>query len=178
MPMETSPYIGEIRMIAGSFAPDGWVFCNGQTLPIAQNAALFAVLGIRYGGNGTTNFKLPDLRGASPVCAGQQAGNHSYVVGEAGGSATVALQASEIPAHTHVVKASDALGAQNTPVDGVWAQGGIGRVERHFYANAPDGTVMHSDALTEAGESAPHNNMPPYLVLNFIISLVGVWPGV
>ncbi|GAA3283652.1 phage tail protein [Dactylosporangium vinaceum] len=157
-------YLGEIRMLASNFAPNGWALCNGQLLPIAQNQALFALLGTAYGGNGSTTFALPDLRGRRPVHAGR-----SYVAGQPGGTETVTLTSTQMPAHAHVPRAA-ATGTQNSPGGGVWAPlpGG--------YAASPD-TSLAAACVAATGGGQPHDNMAPYLVLNFVIAITGIFPS-
>ncbi|WP_433076814.1 phage tail protein [Dactylosporangium sp. CA-052675] len=172
----SDPFLGEIRMWAGSYAPVGWALCNGQLVPISQNPALFSLLGVAYGGNGTTTFALPDLQGATPVSLGQGPGLSRYDLGQAGGAATVTLAATELPQHTHAARAAAVRGDRNSPAGATWAQAYLGRVLDHGYAPAPDGTAMAAGALTPAGGGQPHENLPPYLTLTFIIALQGIFP--
>src|SRR3954466_14838768 len=160
-------YIGEIRIFGGNYAPIGWALCNGQLLPISQNTALFSLLGVNYGGNGTTTFGLPNLTGSAPVNQGQGAGLSERVVGETGGAASVTLGSQEMPAHTHPVNVVAGPGNSNTPANNVWAEARIGRAVENIYSSAAPNTVMHPQATSAAGNSQPHNNMPPYLCLNF-----------
>ncbi len=165
-------FVGEIRVFPFNFAPVGWAMCSGQLLPISQNTALFSLLGTQFGGNGTSNFQLPDLRGSVPINQGDGAGLTSRVIGEVGGSPTVTLTVAEIPAHSHGV-ACAATGTADGPLDAVFA----GSQEGNAYA--PPGTMvnMSAAAVAPAGGGQPHNNMPPYLVLNFCIALQGVFPA-
>jgi len=165
-------FVGEIRVFPFNFAPDGWAMCSGQLLPIAQNTALFSLLGTQFGGNGTSNFQLPNLRGSVPINQGEGAGLTSRAMGEIGGSPTVTLTVAEIPAHSHDV-ACAASGNSDGPLDAVIADSQAGNA----YA-APGAMVsMNAAAVAPAGGNQPHDNMPPYLVLNFCIALQGVFPS-
>ncbi len=172
----SNPFLAEIRIFSGNFAPTGWAFCNGQILSISQYTALFSLLGTTYGGNGTSNFALPNLQGVAPLQAGEANGLSVYELGETGGTEAVTLLATEMPEHTHVAGASTAVGGQTTPGGAVPALPGISRGALAYAAGAPD-TTLAPQALGEVGGSQPHNNMPPYLVLNFIIAMVGVYPS-
>jgi microcystin-dependent protein len=173
----SNPFIAEIRITPFNFAPKGWALCNGQLLPISQNTALFSLLGTTYGGNGTSNFALPNLQGAAPLQAGQGAGLSLRDLGESGGEQTVTLLDTEIPAHTHTVSTKAAPGDQNSPVGHLPAEARIGRQPVPQYSASGGGAPMGAAALTTAGGNQPHNNMPPYLTLNFIIALQGVFPA-
>ena len=163
----SDPFIGEIKLISFNFAPNGWAFCNGQLLPINQNAALFSILGVAYGGNGQTNFALPNLQGRIPVHQGS-----SYTVGQAGGEASHVLTVNEMPAHNHAVSGQSATATTGTnPTGAVWAASNLAP-----FAASPDVT-MAGAALGSAGNDQPHENQPPYLVLNFVIALVGLFPS-
>ena len=171
------PFVGEIRIFAGNFPPRGWAFCEGQLLPISQNTALFSLLGTYYGGDGKTTFALPNLQGTAPISAGQGPGLTDRVVGETGGETTVTLITSELPAHTHTVNASSNASAGSDPTNSVWAVGGQTRGGVPLYsANGSPPATMNVGAVTPVGNSLPHNNMPPYLALNFIIALQGIFP--
>jgi microcystin-dependent protein len=172
-------FLGEIRIFAGNFAPSGWAMCDGMLLPLAQNTALFSLLGTQYGGNGQTNFALPDLRAATPLHAGGGAGPGltARYVGERGGARTVTLLTAEIPAHNHVPQAVAARGNRATPTGALWAQPGVGRLPEKAYTTASPDTTMRPDLLGVAGESQPHNNLPPYLALTFVICLNGIFPS-
>ncbi|MCP3099081.1 tail fiber protein [Myxococcus sp. K15C18031901] len=171
----STPYIGEIIMFAGNFAPRGWMFCQGQLLSIAQNTALFAILGTTYGGNGQTTFALPDLRGRYPMQPGQGPGLSPRTLGEQGGSETVTLIASQMPAHTHSLNVSSQAGEVETPIGTVLATDTNGTI-LNYRAGPIDGT-MNPAAIGVAGGSQPHNNMSPFLCLNFIIAVEGVFPS-
>ena len=169
------PFVAEIRIFAGNFAPVGWAFCNGQLLPLSQNTALFSLLGTFYGGNGKSNFALPDLQGRAPMHHGQGPGLSQRFIGEEGGVESVTLLQSEIPAHTHSLRASSGAATQITPSGGVWSSAGATRTPPPLYQTAQN-TTMSPNALNVAGAGLPHNNMHPYLTLNFIIALQGVFP--
>src|SRR4051794_3558607 len=154
----SDPFIAEIRIFAGTFAPAGWALCNGQILPIAQNTALFSLLGTTYGGNGTSNFALPDLQGRAPISAGQGPGLALYAQGETAGVETVTLLSSEMPMHTHAAMAAPVRGDRNSPAAATWAEASIGRVRDGGYAAALDGTAMAANALAAAGGGQPHTN--------------------
>lgn len=172
----TDPFLAEIRMFAGNFAPNGWALCNGQLMPISQNTALFSLLGTTYGGDGTSTFGLPDLRGSAPMQQGQGPGLSQRYLGESGGENAVTLQVSEMPNHRHMVNAVEASGTQNSPQNAVWARSTLGRQSTPLYGAGNAGTAMSPTAIGVTGGSQAHNNMPPYLVLNFIIALQGIFP--
>jgi microcystin-dependent protein len=166
------PFVAEIRIFPFNFAPKGWAFCDGQILPLSQNTALFSLLGTTYGGDGKSNFALPNMQGNAPMHPGQGPGLSLHDLGETGGSDTVSLLESEIPSHSHAMMVSTQLALENSPIAQEAAQGdGI-----NLYA-APGALVTMSDnALAPAGGDQPHNNMQPYLTLNFCIALQGVYP--
>lgn len=172
------PFIGEIRMVGFNFAPTGWAMCNGQLMPLSQNTALFSLLGTMYGGDGKTTFALPDLQGSAPMHRGQGPGLSDRIQGETGGSSTVTLLQSEMPLHTHTARANNAQGNLQDPGGNGWgvAPSGLRTVANAYAAENPN-TPMSPQALAIAGGSVPHNNMQPYLVLNFIIALQGVYPS-
>ncbi len=165
------PFLSEIRIVSFNFPPKGWAFCNGQILPINQNQALFSLLGTTYGGNGTVNFALPNLQGRAPVHMGQGAGLSPYTLGSFGGVANHALTQSEMPQHTHAVSASSASASVRIPTGNFWAAASTPSF------SATHNAIMYGGAIGAQGGSQPHNNMPPYLVLNFIIALVGIFPS-
>lgn len=172
------PFLGEIRLFGGNFAPQGWALCNGQTLPISQYTALFSLLGNRFGGNGQTTFCLPNLSGSVPVGMGQGPGLSLRELGETGGSDAVTLTGQEIAPHTHSAAGVGANGTGKSPANGNWAQyNSSSRPATHamIYGSSPDVT-MSPAALSPAGQSQPHNNMQPWLALNYIISLNGIYP--
>jgi microcystin-dependent protein len=163
------PFLGEIRMFGGNFAPQGWATCDGQMLPIAQNTALFSLLGTTYGGNGQTTFALPDLRGRLPVHIGG-----GLTIGQADGSETVISTTTNLPAHTHAANAASAA-TTLSPASQYWAADPGANVAP--YAAAPDGRVMSGTAIGAQGGSQPHANMQPFLAVTFIIALEGIYPS-
>jgi microcystin-dependent protein len=172
------PFIGEIRLFAGNFAPKDWALCNGQLMAITQNSALFALLGTTYGGDGKTTFALPDLRGRVPINFGTGAGLTPRTLGEVAGSPYVTLLENQIPAHTHQPMAVAVQGASQNPSGNIWAEAvpsGRGGQQAPLYAPTPNAT-MSPMAVAQAGGSQPHNNMQPYVGLNYIIALTGIFP--
>jgi len=169
----SDPFLGEIRMFGFNFAPQGWALCDGQVLPISQNEALFTLLGTTYGGDGTTTFALPNLQSRVPIHQGQGAGLSNYVAGTAGGTETVELTATQMPSHSHWVKASSSAAASNTPKGSALAQSAS-----HTYTAKPDtSTLMNVNMIGHTGGSAPHDNIQPYLTVNFCIALIGIYPA-
>ena len=168
------PFVAEIRIFPFNFAPKGWAWCNGQLMPISQNTALFSLLGTTYGGDGKSTFALPNMQGNAPMHPGQGPGLSLHDLGETGGSDTVTLLQSEIPGHSHGLNSSATFaGSANNPAGDVLAKGATGLLA---YA-APGPLVSMSDqALAPVGGNQPHNNMQPYLTLNFNIALQGVFP--
>ena len=171
----SEPFIGEIRMFGGNFAPRGWAFCQGQLLSIAQNSALFSILGTTYGGNGQTTFALPDLRGRYPMQSGQGPGLTPRSLGEQGGSETVTLLSTQMPQHTHSANASSQAGEVPEPTGAVWAADSTATVLN--YRGSPIDTTMNPAAIGLAGGNQPHNNMSPFTCVNFIIALEGIYPS-
>lgn len=169
-------YLGEIRMFGGNFAPLGFALCNGQLLPVSQNTALFSLIGTYYGGNGITTFALPDLRSRVPVHQGNGAGLSPYVVGESIGVENVNLSMQQLPQHNHALNAYSGPGTQAGASGNYWAEGGASRGEK-VYAGATDGTLMSPSAFGQTGGNQPHSNIQPYLVVNFIIALTGIYPA-
>ena len=170
------PFGAEIRIFPFNFAPTGWAQCNGQLLPISQNTALFSLLGTFYGGDGKSTFALPDLQDAAAMFWGQGAGLSQRFLGEKSGSQTVTLLTTEIPSHVHTVNAKTS-GGQAIPTGLVWGTSNAAKAAANFYAPAaPSPVNMNPGALAIAGGSQPHNNMPPYLALNYCIALQGIFP--
>ena len=171
----SEPFLGEIKMFAGNFAPSGYALCNGQIMPIAQNTALFSLLGTTYGGDWRSTFGLPNLQGITPLHAGQGAGLSQRDLGEVGGEASVTLTLAQLGAHSHSVAASDAVGGQ-APTGNIWSkpsQRGISA-----YSLSPGtGPTMSPSAISQVGNGQPHNNLMPYLVVNFIIAVRGIFPS-
>jgi len=167
------PFVAEIRIFPFNFAPKGWAFCDGQILPLSQNTALFSLLGTTYGGDGKSNFALPNMQGNAPMHPGQGPGLSLHDLGETGGSDTVSLLESEIPAHSHAFKASNSDGIAQGPADQLMA-GGVGGIA--MYAVPGPLVQLSGNAVAPAGGDQPHNNMQPYLTLNFCIALQGVYP--
>jgi microcystin-dependent protein len=168
-------FVAEIRMFAGNFPPRGWALCDGQILPISQNTALFSLLGTTYGGNGTSNFALPNLQGMAPMHHGQGAGLTDRLLGEVGGTQTVTLLTSEVPQHNHTYSA------------GAGGRGNVATTPGNVNTDAPalnniygattDGTQMNPGMIVPTPASQPHENMQPYQVVNFIIALQGIFPA-
>lgn len=162
----STPFLSEIRIMSFNFPPKGWAFCNGQLLPINQNQALFSLLGTTYGGDGRVNFALPDLRSRVPLHMGS-----GFTLGERGGEEAHTLNISELPAHSHAPTGSSANASQVAPTGNLWAVTTNGG-----YAGSPD-TTLNPASILNAGGSQPHNNMSPYLTLNFCIALQGIFPS-
>lgn len=170
----SEPFVAEIRIFGFNFAPTGWAFCNGQLMPISQNTALFSLIGTFYGGNGVSTFGLPNLQGRAVMSQGQGPGLSNRVLGEMGGSTTVSLLPGELPSHTHAVSVAavaDANADRSNATGNVLAKPGDSS-----YASSGATTTMSAASSGIAGAGAPHNNMQPYLVLNFCIALQGVYP--
>jgi microcystin-dependent protein len=170
-----SPFLGEIRMFGGNFAPRGWAFCNGQLISISQNTALFSLLGTTYGGNGITTFALPNLQSRVPVHWGTGAGLSSYVIGQQAGQENVTLLQSQMPAHTHSLNAVTSGGNQATPTGNFPAVESTGTSLN--YSSGPANTAMNPAAVAVAGQSLPVPVVQPYLAVSFIIALAGIFPS-
>ncbi len=162
------PYIGEIRMFAGNFAPAGWIFCEGQTLPISENEALFQLIGTTYGGDGEETFNIPDLRGRLPLHQG-----NGFVLAQAAGVEEVTLTVQQIPVHTHPLLASASPASAANPSGNMLAESGSSNV----YRPAPTSVTLNANTVGPAGGSQPHTNFQPYLCVNFILSLFGIFPS-
>ena len=173
----SNPFLAEIRIFTGNFAPKGWALCDGQLLPISQNTALFSLLGTTYGGDGKSNFALPNLQGCAPMQAGQGPGLSLRDLGETGGEQAVTLLQTEMPAHSHGAQGSTGSD-QVTPVGNAWASGSKLGGGNLYAPSAPQTNVqMNPFATSIAGGNLPHNNMPPFLGLTFIIAMQGVFPA-
>jgi microcystin-dependent protein len=170
----STPYIGEVRVFGGNFAPVGWALCDGQLLPIAQYDALFALIGTAYGGDGQTTFALPDLRGRVPLHYGSGPGISTRIIGEAGGSETVTLTTDQMPAHTHPPQALATPGSSSVPSGNVWA--GVSAGALYTATDPAPAAPMNSAILQPVGGSQPHANMQPFQCVNFIIALEGIFP--
>ena len=162
------PYVGELRIFAGNFAPSGWMFCEGQLLPISENETLFQLIGTTYGGDGQSTFALPDLRGRLPLHQG-----NNYILAETGGAEEVTLTVNQIPSHTHPLTGSSGNGSQANPNNNVLASSTLVKL----YSGEAADTAMAATAITPVGGSQPHTNFQPYLCLNYIISLFGIFPS-
>jgi microcystin-dependent protein len=162
------PYVGEIRMFAGNFAPVGWMFCEGQLLPISENETLFNLIGTTYGGDGQSTFSLPDLRGRIPVHFGT-----GFVLAETGGAEEITLTASQIPSHSHPFLASTGIADKSSPQSDVVAQS----TAAQLYLEDTPNVSLAPQSITPTGGSQPHTNFQPYLCVNFIISLFGIFPS-
>ncbi|WP_031431698.1 phage tail protein [Methylomicrobium agile] len=162
------PYVGEIRIFAGNFAPSGWLFCEGQLLPISESETLFQLIGTTYGGDGQSTFALPDLRGRLPLHQG-----NGLIMGETGGAEEVTLTVNQIPAHEHPLLASSSGATLSNPVNNVLAES---VTISPYIEDTPNGS-MNPAAISSVGGNQPHNNFQPYLCINFIISLFGIFPS-
>lgn len=165
------PYIGEIRMFGGNFNPNGWQLCQGQTLPISENDALFTLIGTTYGGDGQSTFNLPNLSSRVPIHMGQGSGLTNRVIGEMAGVESVTLTTQQIPNHTHPLIASKDLGSARNPGNAI-----MSRAPADAYASEVTPDVMSAQTVQPQGGSQPHENMQPYLAINYIISLFGIFP--
>jgi microcystin-dependent protein len=162
------PYVGEIRMFAGNFAPAGWMFCEGQLLPISENETLFQLIGTTYGGDGQSTFALPDMRGRIPIHQG-----NGFILAETGGAEEVTLTVNQLPMHSHPLLASTNVSQDTSPQNKVLGQSGSALL---YIQDTPD-TNLNFLSVTNAGGSQPHTNMQPYLCVDFIISLFGIFPS-
>ncbi|MCP4306839.1 MAG: phage tail protein [bacterium] len=172
----SEPFIAEIRIFAGNFAPRSWAFCDGQLLPVAQNTALFSLVGTTYGGDGRTNFGLPDLAGRVPVHAGNGPGLTPRQLGESGGTETVTLTEAQIPTHSHQLQGVNNAGVVKTPSTEVAIARSTGTAG--YQTDSSSNLVaMAADTIDDAGGTQPHDNMQPYLALSYIIALTGLFPS-
>ena len=162
------PYVGEIRMFAGNFAPAGWMFCEGQLLPISENETLFQLIGTTYGGDGQSTFALPDMRGRIPIHQG-----NGFILAETGGAEEITLTVNQIPAHSHPLLASAGPGNANAPAGNITGESAAVKI---YVSEAPTANLNQS-AVASIGGSQPHNNFQPYLCIDFIISLFGIFPS-
>jgi microcystin-dependent protein len=169
------PFVAEIRIFPFNFAPKGWAWCDGQLMPLSQNTALFSLLGTTYGGNGKSNFALPDLQGRAPMHPRQGSGLSLHDLGETGGSETVTLLESEMPAHAHVVNAQNSFANSNDPAGLVLARP-FGGGNLYKIPGGAALSTMAPQAISPAGGDQPHNNLQPYLTFYFCIALQGVFP--
>jgi microcystin-dependent protein len=165
----SNPYVGELRIFAGNFAPSGWALCDGRILNISQYDTLFALLGTTYGGNGTTTFQLPDLRGRIPIHAGTGSSG-TYVLGQSSGTESVTLQQNQLPQHGHIVMGASTGGSAN-PSGNTYGSG------QQLFSSASPSLAMSPNMVQTAGGSVPHENRMPYQCINYIIALFGVFPS-
>jgi microcystin-dependent protein len=165
------PYVGEIRMFAGNFAPAGWMFCEGAPLPISENEVLFQLIGTTYGGDGQSTFNLPNLASRVPIHMGTSPSGTTYQLAEAAGTEQETLTVQQIPIHTHALLASTDIPTQNSPTSNV-----VGQAAAKFYRAGTAAIQMNAQSLGPTGGSQPHENTQPFLCINFIISLFGVFP--
>jgi microcystin-dependent protein len=170
----SDPFLGEVRMFAGNFAPVGWVMCNGQALNIAENDALFTLLGLTYGGDGVNTFNVPDLQGRTPICAGTGDRLTPRVLGAILGSETVTLTPATMPTHLHPVHACSIAGTLSDPTNAVWAAASTAELQ---YSSLTPNVTMSATATSNAGGGAGHENMAPFLAVSFIIATAGIYPS-
>ena len=167
------PYVGEIRMFAGNFPPLGWLFCDGQLLPISENETLFQLIGTRYGGDGESTFALPNLQSRIPLHFGNGPDGVNYQMAEMAGVESVTLSTQQIPVHTHQLLATSSPGSETTPGGNMTAT----PLTKRIYAPATAPAAMNAGAVSPAGGSQPHENCQPFLCINYIISLFGIFPS-
>ncbi|MGR8981279.1 MAG: phage tail protein [Gammaproteobacteria bacterium] len=163
----STPYVGEIRIFAGNFAPQGWMFCEGQLLPISENDTLFALIGTTYGGDGQNTFALPDLRGRLPMHCG-----NDILLAQSGGVEEVTLTVNQVPAHSHAMSVSNDIPTLSSPQNNC-----LGQSANKFFRSGSPSTTLASGSISAQGGSQPHSNFQPYLCVNFIISLFGIFPS-
>jgi len=169
----SDPFVAEIRIFPFNFAPKNWAFCDGQTISISQNIALFSLLGTTYGGNGSSTFALPNMQGRAPMFPGQGPGLSSRDLGQSGGQESVTLNTNEMPSHTHTMTAATSAAVAEAPAGAALAESASLNISSKTGAQK----TMASDAIASTGGSLPHNNMQPYLVMNFCIALMGIYPA-
>lgn len=168
----SDPYVGEIRLFAGNFAPQGWAFCDGQTLAIAENDVLFNLIGTTYGGDGQETFQLPDLRGRVPVHQGSGPNGQNHVIGQRGGTETVTLSPQQLPLHNHALRASTVPATVASPGGALLAATSV-----NSYGPGPASAAMAASAIGVSGGGQPHSNMAPTITVSYIISLFGIYPS-
>lgn len=168
------PFIGEVKLFAGSFAPRGWAFCDGQLLSVSQNTALFSIIGTAFGGDGRTTFALPDLRGRVPLGPRHGAGLSNYIEGQKGGTENVTLTTAQMPNHSHSLNANSNPGTTNVPTNHVLAN--TAAFDNEYTATSPD-TQMSTQAIGNTGGGQSHENRQPYLAINYIIAIMGTYPS-
>jgi len=172
-PAQVEPFIGEIRYVAFNFAPLGWALCEGQTLPIAQNTALFSLLGTTFGGDGVRTFNLPDMRGRVPVAPGQGPGLSDRILGETGGQESVALTVQQMPKHRHALRAVSGSADTTSPTGGALANSSSVAI----YSTSVPNTTLFNESIGHTGRGEPHENMQPFLGMTCIIALEGIFPA-
>jgi len=172
----SQPYVGEIRIFGGNFAPVGWMLCQGQLLPISENEVLFQLIGTTYGGNGSSTFALPNLASRTPVHQGTGPGLSTYVIGQSGGVGQVTLTTQQIPVHTHTAVTAS-TGQVGVAANNILADAQSTQTGARIYSSQATDVAMNANTVTPAGGSQPHDNIQPSLGLNFIISLFGVYPS-
>lgn len=169
----SNPFVGEIRMFGGNFAPAGWMFCQGQTLPISENETLFNLIGTTYGGDGQETFNLPDLQGRAPMHAGTGSSGTTYVLGEKSGVEQVTLTVQQLPIHSHPLICTNGAATDPNPQNDLMAE----QLAVSAYQSQAAAAGMAAQAISPAGASQPHENMQPFLAISFIISLFGIFPS-
>ncbi|MBV9761654.1 MAG: phage tail protein [Acidobacteriaceae bacterium] len=168
-----NPYLGEIRIFSGNFAPKGWALCNGQLLSISSNTALFSIIGTFYGGNGTSTFALPNLQGRVAIHQGQGQGLSPYNVGQQGGFETITLNSQQLPRHNHNMNTFNGPGGNIHPANAILAST---NTDKPYSTNNSDGSTLNASAISYAGNNLPHSNIQPYLCVTFIIATSGIYP--
>jgi len=172
----SDPYIGEIRMFGGNFAPAGWAFCQGQLMPISENDALFTLLGTTYGGDGQETFGIPDLQGRAPLHQGQGNGTSNYIIGQKGGVESVTVTTNQLPVHNHAAPTTT-TGQQASPTGAILAKATSTQAGLRIYSTNASNVVMNPATIPAVGGSQPHDNFQPTLAISYIISLFGIYPS-